>query len=131
MEYLDLTNFDISKVTDKELIFSGCNKLRIKGGEKFNKVQSEIKIEKTIEKPYLTNEKALDKKSVKSNNSYHSTRYNYNNYENESYRYPSYNEENEEKGEKKHCRDCNKSLGSDEVNLWLGENYCPVCCLDD
>ena len=128
--YLDLTNFDISKVTDRESIFSGCNKLLVKGGEKFNKVQNEIKKEKPNEKQNLTNEKVLDQKSVKSNNSYHYNEYNYNNYDDESYRYPSYKEESEESKEKKHCRDCNKSLESYEVRSWLGENYCQVCYFD-
>ena len=121
--YLDLTNFDISKVTDRESIFSGCNKLLVKGGEKFNKVQYEIKIQNPI--PQIsTNEKTLDQKSIKSNNSYHYS--DYNNYDNESYNYNDYKDDSE-----KHCKDCNKSLDSGEAFSELGHHYCFNCAYND
>ena len=126
LEYLDLTNFDISKVTDKELIFNGCNKLQIKGEEKFNKVQNEIK----KDQPNSMNKKTSDEKSIKSNNSYHSrgNYYNnyYNNYVNESLNYSNY-----DKKEKHHCENCHKSLDSDRVFDFLGEDYCYTCYPDD
>ena len=119
LEYLDLTNFNISKVTDKELIFSGCNKLQIKGGEKFNKLQNEIKIETTNP----SNEKDLEQKSIKSNNS---SGYNNNSYNNESYSYSWY-----KKTEKKQCHDCNNSLDSGSVTSFFGKKYCKKCYVYD
>ena len=124
--YLDLSNFDISKVTDIESIFSGCTKLLIKGGEKFNKVQYEIKIEKPIQ-PIQTNEKTWEQKSEKSNNSYHYTGY-YNNYDNESYNYNGYKDESEGKI---HCKDCDKSLDSGDAFSELGHHYCFNCACND
>ena len=48
LEYLNLTNYNISKVTNKKLIFNECNKLEIIGGEKFNEVQKEKKMKHQI-----------------------------------------------------------------------------------
>ena len=115
LEYLDLTNFDISKVIDKESMFNGCNKLRIVGGEKFNKAQNET----AIEKQNALNNKTSEEQNIKMNNSYH------------SYSFSNYSYHKEEKEEKRHCADCDKSLDSDQVFNYGGEDLCYTCYPDD
>ncbi len=68
LENLDLSNFDISKVNDKELIFYECNKLnQIKGGEKFTQTQNILKSESSNK----INKNNFDKESTVSNYSDH------------------------------------------------------------
>ena len=109
LEYLDLTNFNIGNVTDKELIFSGCNKIKVKGIELFNKVPNNTKKEETI----AINNKSFDEKSLKSISSYHSSIY-------ERIIYPTFNTYYTKKKKevefdnyyKKRCKECDKTLSS-------------------
>ena len=120
LEYLDLSNFNISNVIDKESIFFGCNKLiKIKGGEKFNTPQNKTKSQSSS----FFN---LDKNC---NDSYHYKPhyfiYNnwlgYGNYkQKESDTFSKYEEK------EYHCKYCNKSIdNSYDFDRYDGEcSYC-------
>ena len=118
LESLDLSNFDISNVKDKESIFYGCNKLKqIKGGEKFNQVKNKQKNEITIS----PNEQSFDDNISMGNNShyhgYYSTAlglYGYSNFSNPSI--------SVKKDEDKSCCSC---CGT---NKYMDDNgHCSFC----
>ena len=116
LEYLDLSNFNISNVIDKESIFSGCNKLKqIKGGEKFNTPQKNIKNE-------TSSSLTFDKNSNYSYKPYKPL-YGYGlGFRNNSVS-NSFSKHEEE--EHYYCSHCNKSIDSFKYKLYNGEcSYC-------
>ena len=121
LEYLDLSNYNISNVTDKESIFSGCNKLKqIKGEEKFRTSQKN----QNITTPTSLN---IDKKSNNSYNSYNSynSSHSYNKRNIFSYYVPSVINESKESDHGHHCSHCDKSITSSVYERWDGE--CSFC----
>ena len=110
LEYLDLSNFNVSNVKDKESIFYGCNKLKeIKGSEKFIIPQKNTKKE-------TTSTLTLDKNS---SYSYHYEPYNYKPYQTEEKSIDSY-QYNSENYAHHHCKNCDKSIDSKDYDSYDG-----------
>jgi len=106
LDNLDLSNFDISKVNDKELIFYECNKLnQIKGGEKLNQTKNILKSEASNK----VNENNYDKESSGYNYSAH---YNLYGFGFNSLNSSRYKIEEEEVSKKSRCSRCYNSFDS-------------------